>query len=224
MSLHHAILGLLSNRSMKGDVLVATFTRDFHQFWSAGPCEVRRSLDRLVQAELARADQEHHSGANFDRTYELTDLGASVLEDWMAADLEVYPHRDVFLLRLSLTADLGPEAAQAMFDQQITTVGERLTALRKVDNEQALIGEGGHDLARALAAAANAHEIAVAKAELVWAAHWREKAEAWLASQDGSPTSRSRPACWPTLSPSRRDAVTNKAFADLPAHREQAGG
>lgn len=102
----------------------------------------------LVQAELVRVDQERASGAGFDRTYRLTCLGRSVLDDWMASDPEVYPRRDVFLLRLSLAADLGSEVARAMLAEQITTVGERLAVLRKVGNEQALADDGIRDLGR----------------------------------------------------------------------------
>ncbi len=164
VSLHYAVLGLLSNGSMSGHDLSTTFSRGAGQFWTVNADGVQRSLDRLVEADLVSVE------ACPEQTYRSTRLGQSVLDDWMASDDEDVPRREVFLLRLSVAAGLGSDEVGVILRARISTMKGRLSTLMRAQKRQRSVEAiFPTELQRVTAEATLEHLIELARAEIDWA-------------------------------------------------------
>lgn len=191
MSLHHAILGLLSTKPMTTDEVVRHFDQSIGQFWTAEHREVRRMLARVHEAGLASADPQPADDA-VGETYRLTLRGRAVLRDWMISEPERYPNRAVFLLRLYFAASLDAGQVSDMLQARVDTVGEGLAMLKMM---AAQAGQGtGQKLEADLALATVHNGIAHAQAEVDWALEWRDRIVARESGLAGVPSKPTRAA------------------------------
>lgn len=182
MSLHHAVLGLLSTSAMNADEVVHHFERSIGQFWTAERCEVTRTLSRVLEAGLVSTDLPSSEGPTSGATYRLTPRGRGVLRDWMTSEPEIYPNRAAFLLRLYFAAALDAGQVSALLEARIASLSIGLAML------QAMAGQASHGaettLADALALATVDNGIAHAQAEIDWALEWRDRMTQWQADVD----------------------------------------
>jgi PadR family transcriptional regulator AphA len=106
MSLRHALLGLLVNRTASGYDLMKLFDTSLAHVWPATQSQVYGELGRLADAGLL--DVVAH-GPRGRKDYALTDAGLAELRRWLADIPPPQPRRNDTLLRVFLLDVLTPE-------------------------------------------------------------------------------------------------------------------
>jgi DNA-binding PadR family transcriptional regulator len=107
MSLQHAILTSLNEKSASGLELARRFDRSIGYFWPASHQQIYRELAALERDGLIRQVDDDAPARGGKRTYEILDEGRDELREWVAAWEEPNPAKDVFMLRVRATATLG---------------------------------------------------------------------------------------------------------------------
>lgn len=163
MGLRHAILGLLSVRSMSGYELKKAFDNSVNHFWSADQSQIYRTLSGLVDDGLATRRTVLQDDRPNRHPHSLTEAGAAELHHWLTSPLAKGPTREPFLVRLFF-ADRLPIAEI-----------RRLVAARRHEQAEALatleaisIPELPDDITYALRQATLTNGITHARAELSW--------------------------------------------------------
>lgn len=101
MSLHYAILGLLTFEPMSGYTLKTRyFDRSIAHFWPADQSQIYRTL----QSQERAAEVESHAVTNDSRpnsrVYSITGTGRDSLQTWLAQQQPIPVQRDGFLVQL----------------------------------------------------------------------------------------------------------------------------
>ncbi|MEU8028730.1 PadR family transcriptional regulator [Streptomyces sp. NPDC049099] len=129
MSLRHALLGLLSERSASGYDLLKTFETSLANVWPATQSQIYTELTRLAGAGLITVAAEGPRGR---KEYAITDEGMAELRHWLT---EVAPQRNTrsdILLRVFFLGVLRPEQARAYLTDLIEMSREGHERLRQL--------------------------------------------------------------------------------------------
>ena len=104
MSLPHAILGLLMDRSMTGYDLKLLFDKELNSFWPAQMSQIYRELGNLEAKEWVDSRIEVQESRPDRKVYSLTAAGKQVFAEWMNRFPKslLSPCRDEFALRVFL--------------------------------------------------------------------------------------------------------------------------
>jgi PadR family transcriptional regulator, regulatory protein AphA len=110
MSLHYAILGLLTFEPMSGYTLKTRyFDRSVAHFWPADQAQIYRTLQSMEQAGEVDSRAVASDIRPSSRIYALTESGRTALCDWLARQQQVPVQRDGFLIQLYFGRLLSPE-------------------------------------------------------------------------------------------------------------------
>ncbi|MFI1164348.1 PadR family transcriptional regulator [Streptomyces sp. NPDC020801] len=130
MSLRHALLGLLADRSASGYDLMKLFDTSLAHVWPATQSQMYGELNRLATAGLVDVSAEGPRGR---KEYTLTELGRAELAGWLAAATPAQPRRSELLLKvffLDLATGDQARAILAERERQAAAEHERLSELR----------------------------------------------------------------------------------------------
>ena len=100
MALEHALLIALREQPASGLELARRFERSIGFFWSATHQQIYRVLGRMERDGWVEATEVPQVGRPTKKVYEATDLGATVLADWLAAPTEPQGLRSELALKL----------------------------------------------------------------------------------------------------------------------------
>jgi DNA-binding PadR family transcriptional regulator len=117
MSLPHAILTALLERSSSGRELTRRFDRSIGYFWSASHQQIYRELGRLEQAGLIRELTPDRPSRGQRREYEVLPAGRAELAAWVTRVEDPRPIRDPLILRLRAAAAVGEDASAGLFTE-----------------------------------------------------------------------------------------------------------
>lgn len=106
MSLRHAILTALLERSSSGLELTRRFDKSIRYFWSATHQQIYRELRILEDRELVRSVPQPPSRGS-RKAYEVLPAGRDELVRWLAMPESPRPIRDPLLLRLRAATVVG---------------------------------------------------------------------------------------------------------------------
>ncbi|MFI9806413.1 PadR family transcriptional regulator [Streptomyces sp. NPDC052301] len=109
MSLKHALLGLLSERSASGYDLLKTFETSLANVWPATQSQIYTELTRLARSGLITVAAEGPRGR---KEYALTDEGMTELRHWLTETKPQRNTRSDLLLRVFFLGVLRPEQAR----------------------------------------------------------------------------------------------------------------
>ncbi|WP_055590216.1 PadR family transcriptional regulator [Peterkaempfera griseoplana] len=115
MSLRHAVLGLLADRSGSGYDLLRTFQSSLANVWPATQSQLYTELNRLADAGLVAVTAEGPRGR---KEYAITDAGRTELHHWL---LEVEPERQrrsESLLRVFFLDQVTPEQGRTYLERE----------------------------------------------------------------------------------------------------------
>jgi PadR family transcriptional regulator, regulatory protein AphA len=115
MSLRHALLGLLANRTASGYDLMKLFDTTLANVWPATQSQVYGELTRLADTGLAEVTAEGPRGR---KEYALTEAGRAELDHWLTETRPEQPRRNETLLRVFFLGLLTPEQRREFLDQQ----------------------------------------------------------------------------------------------------------
>lgn len=106
MTVRHAILGLLAQRSAHGYDLHASFEAlvGGRSNWDVKPAQVYTTLTRLEDAGLIAHTEVRRAGGPDQRIYEITDAGRDELAEWYGSGVHPSHLRDEFFVKLMLAA------------------------------------------------------------------------------------------------------------------------
>ena len=101
MSIHHAILGLLSWKPVTGYELKKIFEESDFMHWSGNNNQIYKPLLGLQEQGLAICETVHQDGAPSKKIYSITEAGRTALRTWILSTPEPMDVRKTFLIQLS---------------------------------------------------------------------------------------------------------------------------
>jgi PadR family transcriptional regulator, regulatory protein AphA len=101
MSLMHAILGFLRREPQTGYSLKNDqFDKSVGYFWPADQTQIYKTLDKLVESELATCEVEIQSDRPNRKIYSISKAGKLELERWLSEPSDPPPYREPLLVKL----------------------------------------------------------------------------------------------------------------------------
>jgi len=107
MSLAHAILTALNERSASGLELARRFDRSIGYFWPASHQQIYRELARLERDGLIREVEHDAPARGGRRTYEILAEGRDELRAWLESREDPKLTKDALMVRVRASASLG---------------------------------------------------------------------------------------------------------------------
>ncbi|MEV4802633.1 PadR family transcriptional regulator [Nonomuraea sp. NPDC049421] len=140
MSLRHAVLGLLAERSASGYDLMKLFDVSLANVWPATQSQLYSELGKLADTGLVDVSAEGPRGR---KEYTITEAGLAELRHWLT---DVQPTRVVrsdMLLRVFFLGRLSPEQARAYLHGQAQLARKQLEHIESI---RAFVESGSDDL------------------------------------------------------------------------------
>ncbi|TRW99230.1 PadR family transcriptional regulator [Paracoccus sp. M683] len=147
MSLPHALLTALTEKSGSGLDLARRFDKSIGHFWSATHQQIYRELGRLEQAGLIKAEPLPDSRGQ-KKIYHVLAAGRDELRRWIPLAEDSSPLRDALMVRLRAEASLGPAGLEPALLHRLAAHRQKLAQYRQIEAEDFPHGSG--DRAQAL--------------------------------------------------------------------------
>lgn len=130
MSLRHAVLGLLNNRSASGYDLATAFNSTLANVWPATQSQVYRELASLTEDGLLAVSAEGPRGR---KEYSITEAGRSELKHWMAETEPNRVRRNETLLRVFFLGNLTHDQATAYLRREAEVTRRKQQILNHIE-------------------------------------------------------------------------------------------
>lgn len=130
MSLRHALLGLLNDRSASGYDLLQAFNTTLANTWPATQSQVYGELARLCEAELLSVSAEGPRGR---KEYTITEAGRAELVHWLAETEPNRVRRSETLLRVFFLGNLTHDQATGYLRKEAEVIQRRQELLRTIE-------------------------------------------------------------------------------------------
>jgi DNA-binding PadR family transcriptional regulator len=130
VSLRHALLGLLNEKSASGYDLIAQFDTTLANVWPATQSQVYRELGHLCEEGLLRVGEQGPRGR---KEYSITEAGRSELQHWMAETEPNRVQRSETLLRIFFLGNLTHDQATAYLRQEGEIIRRRQEILNRIE-------------------------------------------------------------------------------------------
>jgi PadR family transcriptional regulator AphA len=130
MSLRHALLGLLVDRSASGYDLLKLFDTSLANVWPATQSQIYTELNKLADAGLITVAAEGPRGR---KVYALTDDGLAELRQWLTATEPQHNRRSEVLLRVFFLGAISRDQARDYLTGLITLFDKEERALRELE-------------------------------------------------------------------------------------------
>lgn len=130
MSLRHAVLGLLVNRTASGYDLLKLFDISLANVWPATQSQLYSELKRLADAGLVEVTAQGPRGR---KDYAITEAGQTELRRWLIQSPTEPPRRSDMLLRVFFLGLLTREQRLQFLYQQAAQAAAYHAELRKVE-------------------------------------------------------------------------------------------
>jgi DNA-binding PadR family transcriptional regulator len=120
MSVRHALLGLLAQRSRHGYELHSAFEAVVgEQNWDVKPAQIYTTLTRLAESGLVEEESVAQEAGPEKRIYAITDSGRQALAEWFASSVEPEHQRDEFYIKLILSLfTVGADPYRVIWEQR----------------------------------------------------------------------------------------------------------
>lgn len=132
MSLPHALLTALAERSGSGLDLARRFDRSIGHFWQATHQQIYRELARLEEAGLIEAEPLPETRGQ-KKIYRILPPGRDELRRWIPLAEDGPPLRDALMVRIRAEAALGDSGLAVALNHRLAA--HRETLLRYLDIE-----------------------------------------------------------------------------------------
>lgn len=133
MSLSHAVLTSLLEKSSSGYDLARRFDKSIGYFWHATHQQIYRELARMEAAGWIESSAAPDAGKTRKRMYRVLPLGQEELLRWAAEPSAPMDLRDEFMVRLRADAALGPLGLEAELQRRIALHQDRLETYREIE-------------------------------------------------------------------------------------------
>lgn len=115
MSITHAILGILSWKSVTGYDLKKIIQESPFMYWSANNNQIYKSLVQLLDEGFVTCEIQHQESLPSKKIYTITEEGLSELKDWVVSTPEPPDLKNSFLIQLAWADQLSGAELNALF-------------------------------------------------------------------------------------------------------------
>lgn len=133
MSLSHAVLTSLLEKSSSGYDLARRFDKSIGFFWHATHQQIYRELGRMEAAGWIESSSAPDAGKTRKRMYRVLPLGQQELLRWVAEPSAPIDLRDEFMVRLRADAAMGPLGLDVELQRRIALHQEKLQTYRAIE-------------------------------------------------------------------------------------------
>ena len=133
MSLSHAVLTSLLEKSSSGYDLARRFDKSIGYFWHATHQQIYRELARMEAAGWIESSSAPDAGRTRKRIYRVLPLGQQELLRWAAEPSTPMDLRDDFMVRLRADAAVGPLALAPELERRIALHQDTLQTYRAIE-------------------------------------------------------------------------------------------
>ncbi len=133
MSLSHALLTSLLEKSSSGYDLARRFDKSIGYFWHASHQQIYRELGRMETAQWIASSAAPDAGKTRKRIYQVLPTGRQELLRWAALPSAPLDLRDEFMVRLRADAAIGPLGLETELRRRLAQHQEKLTVYREIE-------------------------------------------------------------------------------------------
>lgn len=133
MSLSHALMTSLLEKSSSGYDLARRFDKSIGFFWHATHQQIYRELARMEQAGWITSQAAPDGGRTRKRIYEVLPAGQEELVRWVQSPASTPDMRDELMVRLRADAVIGPLGLDAALRERLALHGTKLQAYRAIE-------------------------------------------------------------------------------------------
>jgi DNA-binding PadR family transcriptional regulator len=133
MSLSHALMTSLLEKSSSGYDLARRFDKSIGFFWRATHQQIYRELARMEKAGWISSEAAPDGGRTRKRIYQVLDAGRSELERWVLEPAPLVDVRDELMVRLRADAAIGPLGLDAEIRRRMALHAEKLAGYRMIE-------------------------------------------------------------------------------------------
>lgn len=133
MSLSHALLTSLIEKSCSGYDLARRFDKSIGYFWRATHQQIYRELARMEEAGWIASEAAPDGGRTRKKIYRVLDAGRAELVRWAREPAPLVDMRDEFMVRLRADAAIGPLGLNAEVERRMALHTSKLAAYRAIE-------------------------------------------------------------------------------------------
>jgi len=133
MSLSHALLTSLLEKSSSGYDLARRFDKSIGYFWHATHQQIYRELARMEQAGWITSTEAPDGGKTRKRMYEVCEAGRDELKQWVTTPCDPTVMRDELMVRLRADAVIGPLGLETEIERRLALHELKLTAYQAIE-------------------------------------------------------------------------------------------
>lgn len=141
MSLAHAVLTSLIEKSSSGFELARRFDKSIGYFWHATHQQIYRELARMEAAGWIESGSAPDAGKSRKREYWVLPAGRQELARWAMEPSQPSDLRDEFMVKLRADAALGEIDLRGELDRRIGLHREKLAHYRAIEQRDFLHGK-----------------------------------------------------------------------------------
>jgi len=138
MSLSHAVLTSLIEKSSSGYDLAHRFDKSIGYFWHATHQQIYRELARMEAAGWIESSSAPDAGKTRKREYRVLAAGRAELARWASEPSVPMDFRDEFMVRLRADAAMGPLGLETDLQRRIGLHLEKLQTYRGIEQRDFL--------------------------------------------------------------------------------------
>ncbi|GMX61795.1 DUF4180 domain-containing protein [Paenibacillus elgii] len=124
MSITHAILGILSWKSVTGYDLKKIIQESPFMYWSANNNQIYKSLVQLLDEGFATCEVQHQESSPSKKIYTITEEGLAELKNWVLSTPEPPDLKKSFLIQLAWADQLNTDELNALltkYEEEVRT-------------------------------------------------------------------------------------------------------
>lgn len=141
MSLAHAVLTSLIEKSSSGYELARRFDKSIGYFWHATHQQIYRELARMEAAGWIESSSAPDAGKTRKREYRVLQAGREELVRWAQEPSEPMDLRDEFMVKLRADAALGEVDLRDELRRRVTLHRDKLAHYRAIEQRDFLHGQ-----------------------------------------------------------------------------------
>ena len=133
MSLAHALLTSLLEKSSSGYDLARRFDKSIGFFWRATHQQIYRELARMELAGWISSEAAPDGGRTRKKLYSVKPAGRKELKRWAREPAPMVELRDELMVRLRADAVIGPLGLEAEIERRAALHTDKLAAYRAIE-------------------------------------------------------------------------------------------
>ncbi len=133
MSLAHALLTSLTEKSSSGYDLARRFDKSIGFFWRATHQQIYRELARMEKAGWIASESAPDGGRTRKKLYTVQSAGLDELRRWAREPAPLVEMRDELMVRLRADAAIGPLGMEDEIERRGQLHAQKLAAYRAIE-------------------------------------------------------------------------------------------